>query len=259
MLRTLVGLVLLAGASAGGLVLRDWALVTPQFALQSVNFRGLSRATDAELMRLSGFSSGQNLWKLDPELMARGMASHPWVRHVEVTRRFPRSVRVAVEEHSPEAMAVLSDLYLVNAHGEPFKKVGPEDALDLPLFTGISRDTYMKNPEAGATRFRDALDVAHTYETSPAAKGAGLSEVHLESDGVSLITGAGQEVRLGIGALPEKLQRLVRVREELARRNVVATTVRLDDRSRPGWVTVALGRSAVEKSQISKNAQAHAP
>ncbi|RKG93470.1 cell division protein FtsQ/DivIB [Corallococcus terminator] len=224
----------------GSIELRAWARVSPRFALESVTFTGLERASRPELLKLSGLAAGQNLWSLDAAALAKAMGQHPWVRTVEVTRRFPRGVSVEVSEHAPAALVVLGDLYVLDEEGEPFKRVTPGDGLDLPLVTGLERDAYVADADAVRARFREALDVTRAYARLLPGRSERLSEVRLENSGLALVTATGQEVRLGAGDTEVKLQRLARVRRELSTRGLAAEIIRLDNRARPGWVAVRL-------------------
>ncbi|MCP3098972.1 FtsQ-type POTRA domain-containing protein [Myxococcus sp. K15C18031901] len=232
----------------GGVASRAWALSSPQFGLAAVSFSGLQRSSRVELLRLAALTKGQNLWTLDAGALERAMLQHPWVKRVEVTRRFPNRVSVAVTEHVPEAMAVLGELYVLDEEGEPFKRVTPGDGLDLPLVTGVDREGYVADPAAARERFRKALEVARAYAQQSPGKAERLSEVRLEARDVTLVAASGQEVRLGEGDSEVKLQRLARVRRELGARGLAAEIIHLDNRARPGWVAVKLSNSASERS-----------
>jgi cell division protein FtsQ len=61
---------------------------------------------------------------------------------------------------------------------------------------------------------------------------------------VTVVQNDGVEVRLGQGDLPAKLERLARIRKELQSRKLTAEVIRLDNRTRPDWVTVQLSSSS---------------
>ncbi len=235
----------------GGAALREWALTSPRFELEEVAFSGLQRASRVELLRLAALTKGQNLWTLDVDALERAMDQHPWLRTVAVTRRFPSRVSVEVTEHTPVAMAVLGELYVLDDEGEPFKRVTPGDGLDLPLVTGLDREGYVADPAAAQARFRSALEVASAYARLSPDKSEQLSEVRLEAQSLTLVTASGQEVRLGEGDSEVKLQRLARVRRELGARGLAAEIIHLDNRARPGWVAVKISSPASERSGAS--------
>jgi len=250
-LKGLLAAALTAGLVWGGVQLRAWALSSPTFQLEEARFTGLSRASRAELVRLSGLAAGQNLFAMDVGVLEKAMLQHPWVRGVEVTRHFPASVSVQVVEHSPEALVVLGDLYVLDEEGEPFKRVTPGDGLDLPLVTGVERDAYVKDPDAVRERLRGALSVARAYGALKPGRHERLSEVRVEGETLALVTMGGQEVRLGEGDSEAKLSRLSRVRRELSQRGLVADVIHLDNRARPGWVAVKLSSAVSERNGVS--------
>lgn len=215
-----------------------WARNSPQFALHTIQLVGAQRATEAELLALAGVQRGTNLWTLDGSEVARAMAGHPWVSAVDVRRALPDTLQVRVEEHQPAALAVMGDLYVVDADGVPFKKVSGADALDLPLISGVSREDAARAPEETAARFRAALALIATWGRT--IERPSLSEVHLEEGGLRAIDADGQVVDLASGAPDDALERLVRVRAELRQRGLTAATIHLENRVRPTWVAVQL-------------------
>lgn len=244
----LLAAVLTAGLIWGGVELRAWALASPRFQLREANFTGLTRASRAELVKLSGLALGQNLFALDVPALEKAMLQHPWVRAVEVTRHFPATVSVEVVEHTPEALVVLGDMYVLDGEGEPFKRVTPGDGLDLPLVTGVEREAYVKEPAVVRERMRAAIEVAHAYGALKPGRHERLSEVRVDGTALALVTVAGQEVLLGEGNTEAKLSRLARVRRELSARGLAADVIHLENRVRPGWVAVKLSSPASERS-----------
>ncbi len=244
-LRTLATLTVLVGLGAGAKWGTEWALTTPSLAVRRVGFSGLVRATEADLLRISGLALGQNLLGLDLRSMEKAISAHPWVKTAKVTRRLPSAVSIEVVEHRPAALVSLDELYLLDDAGEPFKKVQAQDALDLPLVTGFSREEYVERSEASAAQFRRALEVVKVYAEAGLGK---VSEVRLAGREVTLVTSAGVEVRLGEAEPAAQLKRLAQVSGELHKRGLIAAVIHLDNRTRPGWVTVSPRQEDVQAS-----------
>jgi cell division protein FtsQ len=236
--KVLLAVVALAALGVGGVRADAWARQSPRFALRSFQIAGAQRASEAELLALGGVQRGMNLWSLDAAEVARGMSGHPWVRAVEVRRALPDGLQIRVDEHQPAALAVIGDLYVVDAEGVPFKKVSGADPLDLPLITGISREEAARSVEETSGRIRAALALIAAWAHS--VERPGLSEVHLEEGGFRAIDTDGQVVALASGAPDDALARLVRVRTELRQRGLTAATIHLENRVRPTWVAVQL-------------------
>lgn len=249
--RALIATVIGVGLFYGGRYGWEWATTSKTFALATVTVEGAKRADKAELARLGGLTAGQNLFLLDLTQSTRAIEQHPWVRTVEVARHFPSSVAVKVEEHVPAAMVSLGELYLLDREGEPFKKLTARDALDVPLVTGISREEYVEDGPAATEAFKKALATAAAYDEAQKDPKERVSEIRIGDDGLTVIALSGTEVRLGEDASSEKLARLSRVRSELRRRGLVADVIHLDNRVRPGWVTVKLSTLPSERRPAS--------
>ncbi|MEW5739351.1 MAG: FtsQ-type POTRA domain-containing protein [Myxococcota bacterium] len=228
-----------------------WANTSPRFALSEVIYRGAERASGPELSRLAGLTPGLNLFALDVEAVERALATHPWVKSVRVHRRLPSRLEIVVEEHAPIAVLALGELYLVDEDGVPFKRLTPQDGLDLPLVTGIDRERFVGDRQAALFELSQAIDAAVAYSRSSAAKGHPLSEVHVEAGEVTVVTEAGEEIRFGDGALGDKLARLERVRAALEDKRLTAAVIRLDDRVRPSRVTVQLSAPRPERGTVA--------
>lgn len=245
--KVILGAALIAGfavgAWSGGHWLFDWAHRSPLFALKKVAFVGVRHASEDELCRLAGIRAGQNIFQLDPDALGRAIATHPYIREAAVSRHLPSSLSVQVQERRPIAVVSLSELYLVDEQGEPFKRVESTDPLDLPLLTGVAREQYVESPQSNGARFRHALEVAEVFARDQ-PRDSRLSEIRIERGGTTLVTEAGLEIRMGEGEIAEKLARLKRVKLELARLGLGAQSIRLENRARPGWVAVKLNGPA---------------
>ena len=246
-LRVLAACALGLGLLFGGSRLWDWAHHAPAFALKTVTFEGLHRAQGSDLLKLGGVAQGENLFNLHPTEIEQAMLANPWVRTVSVTRHLPSGLDVAITEHTPTAIVAMGELYLLDEAGAPFKKLEPIDTLDLPLVPGSDREGYLRDPKSAGARFARALETIRAW---PAAVGHGdaLSEIHFDDDDLTLVTEAGQRIRLGDGELGSALGRLAEVRRALTRRGLVADVIHLEDRVRPGWVAVKLSAPVSERS-----------
>lgn len=243
-----VGVTLVSMAVGGaGLVGWRWASSSPRFGLRELVIEGEVRATEAELVQLGGLAPGVNLLALDVAAVERGLSSHPWVAEARVRRSFPSRLVVEIEEHRAVALLALGELYLVDERGRPFKRATLSDEMDLPLLTGVGREALERDREGALARLERAVVVLDAYQRGAAGR-EGLSEVHVEPDDeLTVVTTRGQEVRLGEGRLEEQLARLVKVRGELEARSLEASVIRLDNRVRPGRVTVQLASMASDQ------------
>jgi cell division protein FtsQ len=241
--RTALAMLLSAALSAGGWQAFRWSTTTPIFSLREVRFSGLSHATEAELLGRSGLRPGANLMAVDLAAAARAMEAHPWVLSARLSRSLPGTILAEIAEHRAVAQVQLGGLYLLDDEGRVFKRAGPEDAVDLPLLSGLSRDAWLRDRGSLQLRLYSALRLLEAWREEGFANSS-LSEVRLEEDGGFTAFArepAGlQEVRLGAGDLPLQLHRLAQLRAALARRGEHAARIDLDSQARPEWVSAQL-------------------
>ncbi|MCA1828697.1 MAG: cell division protein FtsQ/DivIB [Myxococcales bacterium] len=241
-LRTLAAAALSAALSLGAWQAWRWATLSPAFALNEIRFSGLSHAQEGDLVKRSGLSLGQNLFRADLANAGRAMESHPWVDSALLTRRLPGTLMVSVLEHHPAALVQLGEktLYVLDEEGRLFKRAAPEDGLDLPVVTGLSRQTPRPDLQL---RLLGALHLLDTWRGAGYAVSA-LAEVRLDdAGGYTLFAHDGdglQEIRLGATQLPLKLRRLAQVRAALARRGEKAARIELDNSARPDQAAATL-------------------
>ncbi len=225
-------LALIAWRHAGGDLLR----------IREIRFEGLSRATADELLEISPVQRGDALLFCDTDLVEAALRRHPWIAWVEVRRRLPPALEVRVVERTPAAIVDLAGLYLVDEHGEVFKRAVPGDGLDLPVITGIARDDWIERREEVEPLLAAALALLDRWSEVGLDRRGAVSEIHIDSEyGTTLWIGSeGIEVRLGHGDLPQKLARLDRVLSALDTEGRHAEVLHLDNRRRPDWVAVRL-------------------
>ena len=247
----ILGKLLLVSAIVGGTgwgarALWIFATTSPRFAIETIEVTGFERADEEELRGLLGIVRGENLFLADTENGRDRLLSHPWVREARVERRFPQGIAVTVLERSPRALVDLGHLYLVDDRDEVFKRALPGDPADLPVITGLAREEWTERPREARERLREAIELIGAVESRTALAELPPAEVHLdEAEGLTLYLGDGETaVKLGRDDIEAKLGRLERVLAELDRRGERAELLRLDNRTRPGWIAARLAQQA---------------
>lgn len=239
-LRTLAAAALSAALSLGAWQAWRWATGSPAFAIREIRFSGLVHASEGDLVKRSGLAIGENLFRADLARAGRAMATHPWVESAVLERRLPGTVLVDVLEHHPAALVQIDkSAYVLDEEGRLFKRAAPEDGLDLPIVTGLSRDTPRPQQQL---RLLSALHLLDAWRAAGYAVSA-LSEVRLDDQGFTLFAhqdGGLQEIRVGANQLALSLRRLSQVRAALQRRGERATRIDLDNPARPDQAAATL-------------------
>ena len=191
--------------------LRDTLLDNPYFSVQEIKVKGDGKVGGSEIVAMAGMSHGMNIWKIDPALIERRVAKHPWVKRVLARRELPRRVVIEVEEREAKGIVVLGKLYYVDTDGFVFKEVEEGENANFPLLTGLQQADLASQAHATRQKIREALKVGDLMTGGPLA----LSEIHFSPQGGVILYPMAYPVALqmGWGDWQGKLQRLERVLE----------------------------------------------
>lgn len=242
-LRTAAGVVLVIAASVGvGWAARHGVMNSSRFAITSIEVVGNGRRPSLAIVAESGLATGTNVFAADLDAARSKLLQDPWLVDAALVRHLPGTVVVHVTERRPAALVALDEMYLATDDGVPFKKLEPEDPIDLPLVSGMTPDRIGTDRAAAVRTIGRAIDLAAEYERSPLGKRALLQEVHVGADDrFTLVVGhAGMELVLGGPPFRRKLELAGRVVGEVERRGAKADAVMLDSESRPERVVVRM-------------------
>jgi len=203
----------LAGISVLFVVLYSYLLTSPYIRLEQVEIVGVDEAMTKELQEMSGLNFELSLLAINVDEVQKKLERHPWVRTVEVEKQFPHGLLIRVEKEEPRALVVADKLYYMNRVGKLFKEVGPKEAVDFPIITGVSSDVLDRQKQVGFSM--QVLQFLESQGDPWSLKN--LSEIHVKKDGdVSLyFSFLPAAVRLRAQNLESKMDELKRVVEHL--------------------------------------------
>ncbi len=212
LLLSIAGLVVVAAILAGRLLLERG-----YFRIEKVRVVANQRVATDEIVALSDIRPGDGIFELDLERIGRKIEENPWIARARVRRIFPGEVVIEVKEREPGAILSLGYLYYVDRDGEIFKLLSPEDRLDYPVITGITREDLTRQPARVRRRLRQAMLLLRQLEGRRTLTLEDISEVHIDRDGGFELTTyvGGVPIRLGYGDFTAKLDRLEKVYKEL--------------------------------------------
>ncbi len=212
------------------------------FAIREIVIEGNDQLEDMDVRRAARLQIGSNAFELSTEDARNHLLQHPWIEEATVVRRLPNRVRIEIVERVPVALVALDQLYLVSEDGAVFKRVGVDDPVDLPVITGIASEQFYDDFEYRTAILLRSMALLQDYEGAGLAEREPVSEIHFDgAHGIELFVGDdGMNVRLGTGQHRQKLRRLRRVLERLAREKTRPSYVYLDNVRSPERVTVRL-------------------
>lgn len=201
------------GAVVGGRFL----FASDYFRVASVRVEDHRRLKAEEVLTLSDIRKGTSIFELDLEAIGKKIEENPWIATASVQRSFPQEVVIRVTERTPRAIVNLGYLYYVDATGEVFKVLEPQDRLDFPVMTGIDRKYLLEKPAEAKKLLAGAVTLLQSVEKRRLFGAKDLSEIHIDpKDGYRMHTlVGGVPIRMGFSGFDEKLDRLERIYSEL--------------------------------------------
>jgi len=182
--KILVGIAVMCVVLVGFFMCRHWAYQSDLFRVCQVLVKGCDRVTEEEVLQLSDVTAQDNLLSLDLKSIATSIEAHPWVHTVEVKKKLPDHLIIAIKERTPVALLNSDKMYLVDEQGKIIDELSAKDPISLPIITGIDPKN-IKNHQ-----IQKALELI-----SMASKGArtlgvnNISQIHIaEKDTLILYT-----------------------------------------------------------------------
>lgn len=180
------------------------ATTSPYLAVTEVSVAGAQRVAKEEVLSASGINQGQNIFSFSKDEVATRLKANPWVETVDINRELPGTVEITVKEREAIALVKLESLYVMDANGVIFKKYSAEEGLDLPVVTGLSRESLASGGENLESRLMELISVLTNRSGFNITN---VSEINIDADhGLSIYTlEEGVRLDVGMGSFEEKL------------------------------------------------------
>lgn len=190
------------------------------FGVDKVSITNLRRLSSDEIMAESDIKGGDNIFRLDLELIGRKIEENPWVARAEVERIFPREVAIRITEREERAIIDLGYLYYVDKNGEIFKGLTAGDRLDYPVITGMNRKYFLDQPKQARAMLQQAVALIEQLAERSSFSIDEVSEINVDTKtGFTLTTcRGGIPIRLGKEGFEPKLARLEKIYGEVQQR-----------------------------------------
>ncbi|MCP8616601.1 cell division protein FtsQ/DivIB [Salirhabdus salicampi] len=155
--------------------------------------------TDGEVLAESQLTTEYNIWQIDFQTIERNILKHPEIKQATVTRKFPRTVQIELEEYIRVGYVKEGDrFYPILENGE--RLLNQQNDIpkgDAPVLIGWNNDTYLV----------EMTDELRGLEPSIASQ---ISEIHWLNDEtnpykIRLFMMNGQEVVASIRNFAQKM------------------------------------------------------
>jgi len=204
------------------LFLYQYMIESPYFKLEQVTVTGVDEGLKREIIELSGLTPDMSLLALNLNKIKDNIERHPWIRTVELEKRFPNHLIIKADREVPLALVALDKLAYLNSQGKIFKEVEGNDDKDFPIITGISRSDHDLDERLNlAVRMLDLFE----SQTGPLSL-RDISEIHFSDEGEVFLYSVGMPavVKMGNKDLDIKKGELIKIfkyLEETEQRNLV--------------------------------------
>jgi cell division septal protein FtsQ len=216
-------LVVIVIAAGGWLGWQTYRIITHAelFQIAGVDVKGVRQLGEADLKKIVGSFTGQNIFRVDLDAVVQRARANAWIQSVSIYRRLPNRISMVVNERVPFAFLDTGrGRYLMDNEGVIIDSVDKEKARAWPLPT-VSVTGY--RARLGEQVTSPGLDEALMLLSEIATQGGWrLEDVTAKADNsetLSLLY-AGHEFRLGNGRYKEKLRRLAEVMADVNRRGL---------------------------------------
>jgi len=194
-----------AAGTYGYLAMHPFPSLMP---IKHISFQGNRHLTDDELKAFIGIYPGESLVMVSGTKVAQRLLQSPWVRSVNVRKEFPDVVLLQIEEAEPFALLDMSGrLFLVDEKGKFLEELKDSSVPFLPV---ITCDPY-KEKEGLA----EALTLAKLMMEKGFSSERDRIEIIAHQPHELAMIVDGTHVKIGSGGYEEKLERLIRLEEDI--------------------------------------------
>lgn len=250
---TLAGLLFVGLLSWGGWKAYDYLHHSPNFGLKHIEISPTFHVERETLLAMAELEYGRNMFAISPNHVRRRILAHPWIRSVNVTKQLPDTLRIEVTEHEAAAVVVFEEksnctppsncaqstmaFYLVDAHGEIFKRATPTEMKQKVIISGIARDKIQKNPFSVQYILRRSLELIALWNENPTRPE--LGEIQVADDiFILVLRHIPCEIHLEPSDVQRRMEMLDALLPQLNPPLEKTRVIYLDDRTNPSRVVV---------------------
>lgn len=224
-----LGLLTLAGLCLGLVVVYHQLLTSPLFCIKDINnieIEGAKRLSRSLVLEQSKVGSGASLLAIRPGQVERALMAHPWIAKAEVSRKWPHSLHLKIQERDPVALVQFGEeLLYTDRQGMIFKPLSPGDPHNFPVITGLTPEQFRQPagdlPQVVTQAFQ-LMDVLK--KTPPPLNLENISEIHVDLErGFTLYAnGVTVGLDLGLQEYSEKLQKFAQLWPVLVQKGLLS-------------------------------------
>ncbi len=126
------------------------------FEIDKILVTGNSQLTEQEIIQLSCFTEGDNIFKINTEDAVNNIELAPLVKSVHIKRKLPSTVVINVDERLAAGLLATGNGFLVVDNEGVYLRAGKIGSSELPVITGLEVEV----PELGQAVEADGIGLA---------------------------------------------------------------------------------------------------
>ncbi len=150
-------------------------LCSPLFDIKNIEVEGNLKLSKERIISVSTLQNHTNIFKFNSRIVKGKIEEIAYIDNAEITRKFPSTVKIVIEERQPKYMLQFADSY-VYINNQGYMLEISNEKLELPILIGFTTD--LSNIKAGnrinVTDLKKMDMVIKIYE---AIKSNGLGEL----------------------------------------------------------------------------------
>ena len=150
-------------------------LCSPLFDIKNIEVEGNLKLSKERIISVSTLQNHTNIFKFNSRIIKGKIEEIAYIDNAEITRKFPSTVKIVIEERQPKYMLQFADSY-VYINNQGYMLEISNEKLELPILIGFTTD--LSNIKAGnrinVTDLKKMDMVIKIYE---AIKSNGLGEL----------------------------------------------------------------------------------
>lgn len=178
------------------------------FPLKHLTFIGNRHLTDDELKAFAGVHLNESLLMVSNKEVSQYLLKSPWVRSVSVRKEFPDTLAMTIKETEPFALLNMNEhLFLIDENGKLLEELKGDSVPFLPVIAG--------DPFKEKKGFSEALNFIKVMNAKRFSSERDHIEIIAHKPHELSVNVDGIIVKIGTGGYEEKLDRFIRLEEDI--------------------------------------------
>ncbi|WP_418790561.1 cell division protein FtsQ/DivIB [Phosphitispora sp. TUW77] len=164
--------------------------------VKEIAVKGNKVFSTAEVVSLSGLSSGLNIFKVNLKQAESKVGMHPMIKAVQIIRDFPATIIIDITEREQAALVYCTDSFaVISSDGYCLIKESSPGQTNLPIITGEELKSLAPGQKIPGEKLAVALDY---LKAMPVNLRAAVSELNVSDlNNIRMYTMDKAEVRFG--------------------------------------------------------------